>query len=164
MIETIPLPATDDPLDREFWACALQGRLVVQACAACNRMRFPPRPMCPHCQSDTVRWDEVAPDATIWSFACPARPLLPAFERMAPYVTVIGALDADPAIRIAGMAISSETGDATGLTAADVRIGQAVRLQFRRVSENCALPFWQLGAAAGAAGSPKDPLALEKQQ
>ncbi|WP_374596161.1 Zn-ribbon domain-containing OB-fold protein [Sphingosinicella sp.] len=145
MIETIPLPATDDPLDRPFWSNALEGRLVIQACAVCGEMRFPPRPMCPHCQSEDSIWNEVAPEGAVWSFACPARPLLPAFEAMAPYVTIIGALGAHPAIRIAGMAAAGDAGSVTGLTADDVRIGQPVRLLFRQVSADCALPFWHLG-------------------
>lgn len=149
MIETLPLPATDNPLDREFWANALAGRLVVQTCDACAEMRFPPRPMCPHCQSEDSVWNEVSPEGTVWSFACPAPPLLPAFEAMAPYVTIIGALGAHPAIRIAGMAIADDAGSVTGVTAADVAIGQPVRLLFRKVSEDCALPFWCLGIQTG---------------
>lgn len=145
MIETIPLPATDDPLDRAFWTNALQGRLVVQSCGACGEMRFPPRPMCPHCQSEDSIWNEAAPEGTVWSFACPARPLLPAFEAMTPYVTIIGALDAHPTIRIAGMAVADDEGSMTGITADDVRVGQPVRLLFREVSNGCALPFWRLG-------------------
>lgn len=145
MIEGLPLPATDDPLDREYWDAARAGRLVVQACGACGVQRFPPRPMCPHCQSESVVWQEDGGAATIWSFATPRPPLLPAFEAMAPYITVIGALDSNPAIRIAGMAIPANGGSPTGLGPDDVAIGQPIRIAFREAAPGCALLFWQLG-------------------
>lgn len=145
MIEGFPLPATDDPLDSAFWAAARDGRLVIQACGTCGTRRFPPRPMCPACQSEHVTWQDDPGSATIWSFATPLPPLLPAFEAMLPYVTVIGALDSDPAIRIAGMAVGGDH-NPTGLTAADVRIGQPVSIGFIAASDNCALPVWRLDA------------------
>ncbi len=145
MIDDIPLPSTDDPLDRVFWENARHHRLVVQACASCGDMRFPPRPMCPHCQSEDVVWEQVSGEGVVWSFASPRTPLLPAFEALTPYVTIIGALKENPQIRMAGMAVRDERGEVTGVTANDVTIGQPIRIQFRQVSEDCTLPFWRLG-------------------
>ncbi|OCC25609.1 hypothetical protein MB02_02985 [Croceicoccus estronivorus] len=145
MIEGMPLPATDDPLDREFWSKARDGKLVVQACGDCGTSRFPPRPMCPHCQSENVTWRDDPGTATIWSFATPRPPLLPAFEAITPYITVIGALDSDPMIRIAGMAVTGADDAFTGLTAEDVEIGQPLTIHFQTVSPDCALPVWRLG-------------------
>ena len=34
-----------------FWDAADKGEFVGEACADCNKLRFPPRPMCPHCHS-----------------------------------------------------------------------------------------------------------------
>ncbi|MFA5964601.1 MAG: zinc ribbon domain-containing protein [Sphingomonas sp.] len=148
MIEGQPLPAIDDPLDRAFWEKARQGVLVIQACASCGEQRFPPRPMCPHCQSESIAWQEDAGDATVWSFASPRPPLLPAFEAMAPYVTVIGALASNPAIRIAGMVIASDEASPTGLGPGDVAIGQPIQIHFREVAPGCALPFWRLESSS----------------
>lgn len=146
MIEGLPLPATDDPNDSAFWDAARAGRLVVQSCADCGKVRFPPRPMCPHCRSERPHWISDSGAATIWSFATPRPPLLPAFEAMLPYVTVIGALDSNPAIRIAAIAVASEDAAPTGLTAKDVALGQPVEMRFRFVTSACALPVWLLGA------------------
>jgi uncharacterized OB-fold protein len=150
MIENAPLPFTDDPLDREFWIAARQRRLVVQSCAACGEMRFPPRPMCPQCQAEDVAWQPVSGEAAVWSFAVPAPPLLPAFEALAPYVTIIGALAENPGIRMAGLAVNAD-GDATGITAADIAIGQPIHIDFLDASEDCTLPCWRLGPKASAA-------------
>lgn len=146
MIEGLPLPDTCDPLDRVFWDNALVGRLMLQACGGCGTVRFPPRPMCPHCQSESVTWQVDSGDATIWSFAVPSAPLLPAFEAMTPYVTVIAELTSNPAIRIAGMAVRGDD-DPMGLTAADVVVGQGVTACFRTVASACSLVFWRLDPA-----------------
>lgn len=145
MIEGAPLPATDDPLDRDFWAAARQEKLVVQACADCGEWRFPPRPMCPHCQSENAVWKEVSGEGVVWSFAIPRSPLLPAFEALTPYVTIIGALKENPEIRIAGMAVKGDDGDARGVTEEDVNIGQTIKVEFKSVSEDCSVPCWRIG-------------------
>lgn len=144
MIEGLPLPATDDPLDSAYWAAAREGRLLVQTCADCGEARFPPRPMCPHCQSEEVAWRQDNGAATIWSFAVPNPPLLPAFEAMLPYVTVIAALESDPLLRIAGMAVRAVDGESSGITGADVSIGQRVQIGFRMITPECTLPVWRL--------------------
>ncbi|MHA3794173.1 zinc ribbon domain-containing protein [Sphingomonas sp. YL-JM2C] len=152
MIQGIPLPATDDPLDAEFWAWAREGRLVVQGCGQCGARRFPPRPMCPHCQSEEVRWDEDPGGGHIWSFATPRPPLLPAFEALLPYVVIVGALDSDPAIRIVGMLDGDlPDGDA-------IAIGWPIHLVFKAVGDDCALPFWRLGpkATSRPSGRPRE--------
>lgn len=146
MIEGLPLPATDNPLDQPFWHAARDGRLVVQACGDCGEAPFPPRPMCPCCQSEEVQWIEDDGAATVWSFATPRPPLLPAFEAMLPYITVIGALRSNPAIRIAGMAI--DAGGQTALDADAIAIGQPLCMEFHVVSESVALPLWRIAAGA----------------
>lgn len=144
MIEGLPLPATDDPLDSAYWEAAREGHLLVQTCKDCGEARFPPRPMCPHCQSEQVAWREDDGAATIWSFAVPSAPLLPAFEAMLPYATVIAALNSNPLIRIAGMAVRAADDEPTGLTGNDVVIGQPVQIGFRAVTPACTLPVWRL--------------------
>jgi uncharacterized OB-fold protein len=147
MIEGLPLPATGDPIDAAFWDAACEDRLVLQACGDCGEPRFPPRPMCPHCQSESIAWIDDDGRGTVWSYAIPSPPLLPAFEAMLPYVTVIGALVSHPHIRIAGMAVREDGEGPTGLGADDIAVGQSLQLIFRPVSDECALPFWRLGAA-----------------
>lgn len=148
MIETRPLPATGNPLDQPFWSAAYDDRLMMQTCGSCSEMRFPPRPMCPQCQSEACAWQDVSREGVIWSFASPRSPLLPAFEALAPFVTIIGALRAHPAIRIAAMALKDEHGEVTGITADDIMIGQPVQLLFRRITADCALPYWLLAPPA----------------
>ena len=146
MIDGLPLPKVDDPLDQAFWAAALEGRLVVQTCSGCGEARFPPRPMCPHCQSEDCHWVEDDGAGHVWSFATPQSPLLPAFEAMLPYVTVLGTLASNPQIRVAGMAVGADGKTSIGIEASSIRIGQPARLRFRRATDSCALPVWQFNS------------------
>ena len=50
---TMMLPVPDD-VSRPFWDGCAAGELRMQACGACGRLRFPPRPMCPWCRSTDV--------------------------------------------------------------------------------------------------------------
>jgi uncharacterized OB-fold protein len=34
-----------------FWEGVKEGKLLIQQCSDCDRLRQPPGPMCPHCQS-----------------------------------------------------------------------------------------------------------------
>jgi uncharacterized OB-fold protein len=154
MIESLPLPATDNPLDRDFWEHARRGRLVVQTCGDCGEMRFPPRPMCPRCQSEHTIWREDEGKGVVWSFATPRPPLLPAFEALLPYVVIIGALDSNPTIRIAAMAARDEDDAAMAAPAAGrIAIGQPIRIGFKAVSDECSLPFWRLRPISDRSGS-----------
>lgn len=144
MIEGAPLPGTDDPIDQEFWAASARSELVVQQCASCGAMRFPPRPMCPKCQCETSRWLPVSGDGVIWSFAAPRSPLLPAFESLAPYVTAIVALSEREDLRIAALVVRDDEGNVSGVEPSDVKIGQRVRVQFKRYSDDCVMPCWRI--------------------
>lgn len=147
MIQDIPLPATDDPVDAPFWQGALQSKLLIQRCAECREMRFPPRPMCPHCQCRACDWLEVSGRGRIWSFTAPQSPLLPAFEALRPYVTALVELEEDPRLRVIGPVLSGPDGEIQGVEGSQVHIGQPVSVAFRQFAEDVAMPCWvpQLG-------------------
>jgi hypothetical protein len=142
VIADIPLPLTTDPVDAPYWAGAMRGELLVQGCGDCGALRFPPRPMCPHCRSEKHRWRPLSGRGRIWSFAAPQPPLLPAFESLLPYITALVELEEDPTLRIVGPVLSGDGADISGLTAADVAIGQPVRVAFWHLSDDVALPAW----------------------
>jgi hypothetical protein len=145
MIEGTPLPATDDPIDAPFWAATLRRELVMQRCASCGKRRFPPRPVCPFCQSFAHEWQPVSGEGRIWSFAVPHPPLLPSFAALAPYNVVLVELAEDPAIRMVGNLVTLSGGEIGGINTVDptsIRIGQPVRAVFQRVADDVALVRW----------------------
>ena len=85
-----PRPALN--LDNAFWfEAALEHRLVIQRCAACEALRHPPGPMCPACQS--FDWDAVAASGrgTLYSCVVAHHPPHPAFEL--PYLVAVVELE-----------------------------------------------------------------------
>jgi uncharacterized OB-fold protein len=142
MIEGTPLPITDDPIDAPFWAAALEGRLVVQRCRGCGKRRFPPRPMCPACQSMELAWEPMSGRGRVWSFVVPHPPLLPSFAAIAPYAVVLVELEDDPSIRMVGNLVPSATGEINEVDPRTVTIGMPVRVVFQTVASDVALPRW----------------------
>src|SRR5438067_13133382 len=114
----------------------------MQACAACGRLRFPPRPMCPFCQSLDVEWKVMSGRGTVWSYVAPHPPVLPAFEPLAPYNVVVVALDEDPTLRLVGNLLASPDGAINEIDPSTIRIGEPVRVVFQPAAEDIVLPRW----------------------
>jgi uncharacterized OB-fold protein len=149
---TVP-PGTEDflaPLvDGEsagFWEGTAQGELRLQACGGCGALRFPPRVMCPHCQSTRRQWVPVSGRGTIWSFVVAHPPLLPAYAPFAPYPVITVTLDEDPALRMVGNLVSGPEGAINEIDPGSIVIGEPVQVVFspRRGAEGGVvyLPAW----------------------
>ena len=63
-----------------FWEGCKRGELLGQRCAECKQLRFPPRPMCPHCRSLEREEIRLSGRATLHSWAKPVHPPLPMFD------------------------------------------------------------------------------------
>src|SRR5512139_3489725 len=85
-----PLPYPDADTT-PYWAWAKKGEL-----------RFPPRPMCPVCNSQRDEWVPMSGTGTIYSWIVVHPPVLPAFAADAPYAVVLVQLDDDPTLRLVG--------------------------------------------------------------
>ncbi|HLG92438.1 MAG TPA: Zn-ribbon domain-containing OB-fold protein [Acidimicrobiales bacterium] len=141
MEEGLLLPEPDED-SAPFWEGTRAGELRMQACAACGRLRFPPRPMCPHCHSLESAWRPVSGRGTVWSFVVPHPPLLPAYSRLAPYNVVVVALEEDPTLRLVGNLVASAGGEPNQVDPATIKIGMPVRVVFCPVAEDVVLPRW----------------------
>lgn len=139
MIEGPPLPLLDEDTG-EFWTAAAAGRLVIQACGGCGRLRHPPRPMCPWCRSTEATWQETSGRGRIWSYVVPHPPVLPAFAPFAPYNVCIVELDEAPGIRIVGNLVDAPGAAINSVDPATIRIGEPVRIVFDRVADDVGLP------------------------
>jgi len=143
MIDGWPLPVTDDPLDREFYRAARRGELVIQACGDCGKLRFPPRPMCPACQSLAQRWQVLAGRGRVWSYTVPHPPLLPVFNAQAPYNVVVVELDDAPGIRLVGNLVAGTEAPLNSVDPATIRIGEPVEAVFVAMAEDVTLIRWR---------------------
>ena len=135
------LPPVDDD-SQPFWDGTLAGELRMQACDGCGRLRFPPRPMCPHCRSEASSWKTMSGRGTIYSFVVPHPPLLPAYAEVAPYNVVLVALDEDPTLRLVGNLVTDADAPINSVDASTIQIGAPVQVVFAKVSDDVALPRW----------------------
>src|SRR5437763_13595188 len=76
-----------NPDNAFFWEGVDRGELLIQHCTSCGRLRHPPRPMCPNCQS--LEWDTVRSTAksAVDSFLVPHHRQVPSFAY--PYVVAV---------------------------------------------------------------------------
>ncbi|WP_371616435.1 Zn-ribbon domain-containing OB-fold protein [Streptomyces sp. NBC_00454] len=138
----IPVPDEDGA---PFWEYAAQGELRVQACAepACGKLRFPPRPCCPHCQSFDSEWRLMSGRGRIWSYVQPHPPLLPAYAAQAPYNVILVELADAPHIRLVGNLVASADAPLDSVAPARLRIGARVQVVFTETG-GVAVPRWIL--------------------
>ena len=135
------LPDLDDTDAAPFWQGTARGELLVQTCSACGQRRLPPRPMCFACRGLTSAWVALSGRGTVWSFVIVHPPLLPAYQKLAPYNVITVALDEDPTLRLVGNLVARPDGPINEIDAATIRIGVPVRVVFQQV-EDVWLPRW----------------------
>ena len=142
-IDDVLLPVIDE-YSQPFWDGALTGELRIQACGNCGRLRFPPRPMCPACQSLDQTWKTMSGRGTIYSYVVPHPPLLPAYAAVAPYNVALVELEEDPLIRLVGNVVADPGAPINSVDTTAIRIGLSVHAVFEKVSEDVALLRWVL--------------------
>lgn len=131
-----PLPGISDDT-RFFWDGARAGKLLIQRCKGCGELRHPPGPVCPSCHS--FEWDTVESSGrgTVYSFVVMHYPEVPPFDHPNPIVLV----ELEEGTRL----ISQIVGIAPG----DVKIGQAVQVEFNSFNDGeLVLPQFRPVAAA----------------
>jgi hypothetical protein len=101
-----------------FWDAADEGRLVAQRCADCGRLRHPPRPMCPECNSLEVEATTLSGRGVVYSYAVLHHPQNPAFE----YPVLAALLDLDEGVRVVSNLV--------GIEPDEIRIGLPVQAEF----------------------------------
>ena len=139
----LPLPDADSA---PFWEACARGELVMQRCAQCQALRFPPRPMCPRCRSLESAWSRVSGRGVVYSFVVCHPPVLAAFRSRVPYPVVLIALAEDPTLRLVG--------GLEGCAPEALRIGLPVAVRFEQAAEDVWLPLWRPADPASGASQP----------
>lgn len=85
-----PLPET-----QAYWDAAVEERLAIQRCGDCKRCYFPPAPVCPHCTSRNVVWEDMSGRATLYSYVITSAPW-PMWGMLAPMSVATIALEEGP--------------------------------------------------------------------
>ena len=131
-----PLPGISDDT-RFFWDGARAGKLLIQRCKSCGELRHPPGPVCPSCHS--FEWDtvEASGRGTVYSFVVMHYPEVPPFDHPNPIVLV----ELEEGTRLISQIVGIQPGE--------VRIGQAVQVEFNSFNDGeLVLPQFRPVAAA----------------
>ncbi|WP_431027384.1 Zn-ribbon domain-containing OB-fold protein [Lysinibacillus sp. LZ02] len=131
----IPLKTPDN---QPYWDAADNHELAIQCCGDCQQVIHPPGPACPHCGSPTLEWIHYGSDITgeIYSFVMTYVPMLPGFQHDLPTIIAQVAVDQVEGIQITANIINAKP--------EDIAIGKAVKMTWIDVTEDRALPQWEL--------------------
>lgn len=94
----LPLP---NALSQPYWEAALDGRLVLQCCAACTKVRHYPRLLCDRCFSSEVNWIPATGRGTVHSWTVAHHAFHAAFAAELPYTLVT--VDLEEGVRALGL-------------------------------------------------------------
>src|ERR1700741_2416806 len=82
----LPEPTRDS---QPYWDGLNEGRLLLQQCGACTRIRHYPRPVCDACYSMEVAWVEASGRGRVHSWTVAHHPFHPGFKAELPYIVAI---------------------------------------------------------------------------
>src|SRR6266853_1895960 len=147
-----------DELDVEnvedFKHCAAHD-FHLQACAQCNRLRYPPTTACPWCMSRESTWKKVEGKGAVHSYTEVHHAIQPSFRAKTPYMVLLVDLDTqkgeptpDEALRVIGNLCTPDGQLAAPDMVKRVGVGTRVRMVFSDVSEGIALPQWTIDETA----------------
>jgi len=120
------------PESEQFEKALLQGRLELQECFQCMRLRNPPAPVCPWCCTSGHIWRSVSGRGRVHSWVCYHRAMHPVFAPLVPYVVVCVELEEGPWL----VGRLRDT--------VDTRIGQRVRAVIERWDDGVPVPAFTI--------------------
>ena len=98
------LPVKPDPqpteLSRPYWDAAADGRLVLQKCASCGKVRHYPRLLCDSCYNTAVDWIPASGRGRIHSWTVAHHAFHAAFAAELPYTLLT--VDLEEGVRALG--------------------------------------------------------------
>ncbi len=131
----VPVPA---PEDRDYWAGAKEGKLLIQKCGGCERLRNFPSMGCPHCGTMKWTWVQSAGRGKIYSWIVVHPPVLPAFADKVPYNVVLVELEEGTRI----------VSNLEGCPNDQIKIGMPVEVFFEKLTEEITLPKFRPAKSA----------------
>ncbi len=119
-----------------YWEACNEKRLVMQRCAACDKFRWHPAPLCTHCAADGFSWAPLSGRGNVYSWTVITHPIHPAAVSRVPYVVAEIELEEQAGLRMIATLIDCDP-DA-------VAFDQAVELDFIQHPDGQKLPVFRL--------------------
>jgi uncharacterized protein len=158
------IPLSLDDIDGEnlayFKHCAAH-KFHLQACAACNLVRYPPTTACPWCMHAKSTWMPVEGRGAVHSYTEVHHAIQPAFKAHTPYLILLVDLDTQKgepteheALRVVGNLVTPNGVLAPPELVKTVGIGTRVRMVFSDVAPGLSLPQWAIDENASQPAKP----------
>ena len=126
-----PLPEIADPEFAPFWEGTAAGELRLVFCTTCGTVRWPPRPICAHCQSFEFEWRAVPPEGSLYTWTGVEHKTTAGIDP--PYVVGLVTITEHPTIRLLGQVLAAN---------ADLTVDMPLVAQFDEVAEGVSLVNW----------------------
>ena len=129
-----------DELTRPFWEAANAGRLVIQRCAACDRLQHPPSRRCGECGADTaLEWQQMSGRGVIQNYAVVHDSPVRVLQADQPFNVAVITLEEDSGIQLYS--------HLPGTPVDDVPLGAAVEVIFEATANGQRVPEWRVVGA-----------------
>ncbi|HVV29581.1 MAG TPA: Zn-ribbon domain-containing OB-fold protein [Mycobacteriales bacterium] len=123
---------TIEPETQPFWDAAAQGRLLIRRCDDCGQAHHYPRPFCPTCWSENVRWEEASGQATLYTYSVVHRNDLHPFAEQVPYVAAVVDLAEGP--RLMTQVVDTDE--------SSLAVGMPLQVTFRALTDEISAPYF----------------------
>ena len=141
--------------NRAFFAHLANGELRLQRCPENGMMRYPPATRCPYSGSAEAEWVQVDAVGSVYSYTEVHHAIQPAFKAHTPYMVLMVELDVQrgqptehDGIRMMGNLVTPDGEMAPPDLVASVGIGTRVRMVFKKIGDQMALPCWTVDETA----------------
>lgn len=162
--EYLGMPVAINDLDQEnqaFYRYCGQGELRLQQCDKCGLKRYPPTTACPWCAAPDSSWVQVEGRGTVYSYGEVHHAIQPVFRQFAPYLLLLVELDEqrnEPAaydgLRLTGNLAMPDGELAPPEVVEQVGIGSRLKIVFKQLGDDIALPLWTIDEDAEQPGAP----------
>ena len=162
--EYLGMPVLIDDLDKDnqtFYRYCGQNELRVQECLDCRLKRLPPTSACPFCASERMEWRQVGGRGTVYSYGEVHHAIQGAFRSHLPYHLLLVELDEQKdvpnpydGLRLQGNLAELDGSLATKETVKKVGIGTRVKVTFKQMGDEIAMPLWVIDQEAEQPTSP----------
>jgi len=119
-----------------YWQACNEERLVMQRCAACDRFRWTPAPLCTFCAHDGYDWAPLSGEGRVHTWTVITHAVHPAAVARVPYVVVEVELAAQANLRMISNLIDCDP--------QAIRFDAAVALAFTQHPDGQKLPVFRL--------------------
>lgn len=122
-----------------FWDRATEGELVCERCSDCGKFRFPPRPMCPHCNSLGRDVVPLSGRGKVYSWIRPQHPKPMGFDEP----PVVALIELEEGVRMVS--------NLEGIAFEDVTAGLDVQVEFAPTMKDKQVPVFRPADQKGEA-------------